>query len=107
MKGVFAYCQTLKNYCDSLLALAYIVRCEYTIDMRPPSQAYLRGHIEFANGSELHWTEFLDTDNDEVMKLRYSYHCQDSNHALVFATIMQRTNQRCPSVRTNIPQQQV
>jgi hypothetical protein len=81
--STFTYCQALKNYCDRLAILEYVVRCEYTIDLRPPSQAYLRGHIEFANGTELHWTEFIDTGDGTLDKVRYSYHVQDKNHSLI------------------------
>lgn len=52
--------------------------------MRPPEQAYITGTIEWNNGSELHWKEYIDATKGKIEKLRYSYHYQDSTKNVIF-----------------------
>ncbi len=78
------YCQEISIICDRAATLPHVLTCEYTLEKRPPDQAYLHGHIVWINGSELHWMEYCDAELDAVKKLRFSYHLQDKNHALVF-----------------------
>lgn len=83
--SIDAYCGRIKHVCDRFAALPFVVVCEVTFDTRPPDQAYITGRIEWANGSELHWKEYLDASlpHDES-KLRYSYHVQDAAKNLLF-----------------------
>lgn len=78
------YCQAISTICDRTATLPHVLTCEYTLEKRPPDQAYIHGRIEWMNGSELHWMEYCDREGSTVKKLRYSYHLQDKIHALVF-----------------------
>jgi hypothetical protein len=82
--SIDAYCQAIKQECDTITNLWFVIRCELVLDIRPPDQAYLTGRVEWVNGSELHWMEFLDASLGTVEKLRYSYHFQDADKELVF-----------------------
>ena len=52
--------------------------------MRPGAQGYLNGAVIFVDGSVLHFTEFLDEAYEQVEKVMYTYHYQDTHQQLVF-----------------------
>jgi hypothetical protein len=82
--SIDAYCTTIQHDCDALVRLWFVLRCEFVLDIRPSHQAYLTGRIEWFNGSQLHWTEFIDASSGAIEKLRYSYHLQNADKHLVF-----------------------
>lgn len=45
---------------------------------------FVEGRLRFYDGSLLEFDELLIVRNDEVHKIRYSYHYQDSNEKLIF-----------------------
>lgn len=53
------------------------------IDARSTSRGLIAGLLQFQDGSELHFREFLDM-NQADPRLMYAYHYQDSNKELVF-----------------------
>ena len=55
-----------------------------SFEMRPGDQGYLTGTLLFVDGSQLHFSEYLDHTGDVVDKLMYTYQYQDANHQLIF-----------------------
>ncbi len=53
------------------------------IDQRSAIQGFISGSLQFHDGSELHFPEFVDTSRDKP-KIMYVYHYQDANHNLIF-----------------------
>ena len=60
-----------------------IVVSELQVDARTPKIGVLRVRLVFVNGLELHVNEYVDA-RYRLEKLSYSYHCQDSDGALMF-----------------------
>lgn len=68
---------------NELLALGDAQIIEFQADARSLSKGYIRGILEFNNGSQLHFREFLDTAQAEP-RLMYAYHYQNRNGSLIF-----------------------
>jgi hypothetical protein len=56
---------------------------EIILDARSPKIGVIRGTIEFIDGAQLFFTEYVDC-RYRLEKLNYSYHCQDFNGTLIF-----------------------
>lgn len=78
------YCNRIKAEVDRYAATSFVLEVEINFDLRPGGQGYLHGTIQFVNGAELHFKEFVDAREQNVDKLAYSYHFQDAGKQLVF-----------------------
>lgn len=68
----------LRRYCKAVEALIgslpYVASSSLTFDERPTDVVYIKGAINFLDGSELHFMEFVFDEGDKVFKEKYSYH---------------------------------
>jgi hypothetical protein len=71
------------------LVTGQAVLAEHSIDQRSMLRGFVGGVLQFEDGSELHFREFVDISLPEP-KMMYAYHYQDSNSNLIF-----RLRQRC------------
>jgi Family of unknown function (DUF6516) len=78
------YLMQIRSLLDSYARPAFVLDVSINSEVRPGDQAYLNGVITFADGSELHYAEFLDASSQTVEKLMYRYHYQDRTGQLVF-----------------------
>ena len=60
-----------------------ITASEIVLDARSPKIGVIKGTIEFIDGTQLFFTEYVDC-RYRLEKLNYSYHCQDANGTLIF-----------------------
>lgn len=77
----------IETYFQELLdaiAASPIVRLhDVTLDKRTPRAGLIRGELYFADGSRLHFRELVQIQTG-ILRLRYSYHYQRANDALIF-----------------------
>jgi hypothetical protein len=66
----------------TLLAAGQAERASFEIDPRSNLRGLIRGTVQFADGSELHFREFVDVTRAEP-KLMYAYHYQDAEKKLL------------------------
>lgn len=78
------YFAQIKTLVDEYSAASFVLDTKVNLEMRPGDQGYLTGSIAFADGSVLHFREFLDTVRETVDKLMYTYHYQEPDSQLVF-----------------------
>lgn len=60
-----------------------ILRQSVYVEARTSTVGLMRGSLVFEDGSELHLTEYIDTEQG-LRRLRYHYHYQDAGGRLVF-----------------------
>lgn len=77
-----------------ILDTPHVISHSLGYEDRPPLAAIVRGSVTFADGSCIHFKEFLQL-RPVVMRLKYAYHCATSTHALVF----RYDNARDPAAR--------
>jgi len=65
------------------LKAGHISAFDLKIDQRSTLRGFVKGQVNFSNGSELHFREFVDTTLAES-KIMYVYHYQASDGTLVF-----------------------
>jgi hypothetical protein len=53
------------------------------VDQRSAVRGFIAGSLQFADGSTLHFREFVDASQVEP-KIMYAYHYQDADHRLIF-----------------------
>jgi len=77
----------IEEYMQSLLSAAadspIISASNIVLDKRTNRTGLIRGDLYFLDGSRLHFRELVDIE-EEIVRLMYSYHYQDSNANLVF-----------------------
>jgi hypothetical protein len=78
------YFDQIKALIDRYAAASFVLDSSVHFEMRPGDQGYLAGSVTFADGSVLHFTEFLDAAKGTVDRLMYAYHYQDADHELIF-----------------------
>lgn len=78
------YFSEIKKVIDRYAILQFVLETDVDFELRSGDQGYLHGSVHFADGSILHFKEFLDGINDTVDKLTYSYHYQAANNDLIF-----------------------
>lgn len=78
------YFNRIKTEFDRYSATRFVLDAEINFDLRPGDQGYVSGTIQFVNGAELHFIEYVDARKQNVDKLAYSYHFQDAGKRLVF-----------------------
>ncbi|MBI4744039.1 MAG: hypothetical protein HY776_04385 [Actinobacteria bacterium] len=60
----------------------FLSSCKLTFEERPPCMGFIEGILYLLDGSELHFTEFIDAEI-QIQKINYSYHYMHKNR-LVF-----------------------
>ena len=79
-----AYFDQIRDLLESYRASGYTLSVHLTTEMRPGEQGYISGDITFADSTQFHFSEYLDVDNAEVVKLMYTYHYQSEREQLIF-----------------------
>ena len=79
-----AYFTRIKTLLDRYAATDGVLDVVVQFDARPGEQGFLSGSVIFRDRSELFFREFLDTADNAIEKIMYSYHYQSSDAALIF-----------------------
>lgn len=77
------YARGIKDVLDAAVAAGEATLVSIQIDQRSWLRGFIAGLLQFNDGSELHFREFVDTSLPEP-RLMYAYHCQDANKHLIF-----------------------
>jgi len=78
------YFNRIKAEVDRYATTRFVLDVKINFDSRPGDQGYMNGAIHLVDGSVLHFKEYVDTLNQNVDKLTYSYHFQDAKNQLIF-----------------------
>lgn len=78
------YFNRIKSLVDDYISAPFVVDSTLNFETRPGEQGYVTGGLLFADGSRLHFREFLDGGEGAVEKLMYTYHYQNAENALIF-----------------------
>ena len=78
------YFTQIKRIIDQYATTSFVLEAQIQFDMRPGNQGYLTGTLIFADGSKLHFSEYVDQTGEVVAKLMYTYHYQDTGNQLIF-----------------------
>jgi hypothetical protein len=79
-----AYFTQIKTLVDGYADTNFVLDVKLSFERRPGEQGYLTGSITFVDGSVLYFREFLDTVQENVDKVMYTYHYQDASNQLIF-----------------------
>ncbi len=77
------YAEKASNIIRGLLATGQAVLADQNIDQRSALRGFIGGVLQFEDGSELHFREFVDTSLPEP-RVMYAYHYQDASNNLIF-----------------------
>lgn len=78
------YFNQIRAEVDRYTSTPFLLDTKLNFDLRSGEQGYLNGSIQFVDGSTLHFKEFVDALNNNLEKLKYSYHYQDKENFLIF-----------------------
>lgn len=78
------YFAQIKFVVDHYAATSFVTSANVTFETRPGDQGFLAGKVQFVNGSEMHFREYLDVVDEVVEKVMYSYHYQDARGIMIF-----------------------
>lgn len=81
--GFLEYVRTVRTALDELTDSGDVGLVDLQIDQRSAVRGLIEGSLQFRDGSQLIFREFLDTTRREP-RLMYAYHYQDSAQLLVF-----------------------
>ena len=70
--------RTLRAALDGLTASGDAVLVSLQVDQRSAVRGFVEGSLQFHDGSQLTFREFVDTTRRDP-RLMYAYHFQDSN----------------------------
>lgn len=54
------YFNRIKEEFDRYATTRFVLNAQINFDLRPGDQGYLSGVIQFVNGADLHFTEYVD-----------------------------------------------
>jgi Family of unknown function (DUF6516) len=77
------YTRVISEAIITLVATGQARLVNFQIDQRSNQRGFIAGVIAFADNSELHFREFVDTSLPEL-KTMYAYHYQDTSSGLIF-----------------------
>jgi hypothetical protein len=77
------YAGRIQAVINELIATGEAHLLELEVDARSQLRGHISGVLQFENGSELHFNEFVDVNNADP-RLMYAYHYQDADKRLVF-----------------------
>jgi hypothetical protein len=77
------YARAIQDVLDAVAATGEANVVSVRKDQRSLLRGFIAGMLQFSDGSELHFREFVDVSLPEP-RLMYAYHYQDANKMLVF-----------------------
>ena len=77
------YVRRLTDLLNQVVATSETVLSAFQVDQRSAVRGLIAGILQFGDGSELHFREYIDTTQAEP-KIMYAYHYQDADHNLIF-----------------------
>jgi Family of unknown function (DUF6516) len=77
------YVQRMTDLLNQVVATGETVLNAFQVDQRSAVRGLIAGMLQFGNGSELHFREYIDMTQAEP-KIMYAYHYQDADHNLIF-----------------------
>ncbi len=77
------YARLIQLTIDDVILTGEAQLLNLQIDARSTSRGFIAGLLQFQDGSELHFREFIDM-NQADPRLMYAYHYQDANKEIVF-----------------------
>jgi uncharacterized protein DUF6516 len=77
------YVQRMTDLLNQVVATGEIVLNAFQVDQRSAVRGLIAGILQFDNGSELLFREYIDLTQAEP-KIMYAYHYQDTDHHLIF-----------------------
>ena len=77
------YVQRMTDLLNQVVATGETVLSAFQVDQRSAVRGLIAGILQFGNGSELHFREYIDMTRAEP-KIMYAYHCQDADRNLIF-----------------------
>lgn len=77
------YVQQVSAIVSQAVANDHAVLLNLQIDQRSTLRGRIEGQLQYVNGSELHFKEFVDLTLDDP-KAAYAYHYQDADNGLIF-----------------------
>jgi hypothetical protein len=69
---------------DAIISRGYVDVEYVTVNEQSNQQGTIEGRLNFHDGSMLEFDEAILAHNDEIIKLRYAYHYQDSDNRIIF-----------------------
>lgn len=81
---ISAYLAAIQALIERYSATSFVADTRLNVESRPGEQAYLSGVIVFLDGSEIHFSEFLDGTEVGIEKVMYTYHYQDAAKQMIF-----------------------
>lgn len=77
------YARGIEDVLDATVATGEATLVSIQIDQRSSLRGFIAGLLQFNDGSELHFREFVDTSLPDS-RLMYAYHYQDVSQDLIF-----------------------
>jgi len=77
------YLEHIQSVLNDTLSLGNANLIEFQVDLRSTTTGFLAGVLQFEDGSQLHFREYVDTAQTQP-RLMYAYHFQDADKHLVF-----------------------
>lgn len=77
------YAASLRKAVEEVVAAGFADVLSFMIDPRSSVRGFIKGHLQFTDGSVLHFREFIDLTREQP-KVMYAYHYQDARGKLIF-----------------------
>jgi hypothetical protein len=77
------YAREMTETLEQVIITGDAVVLTLQVDQRSAVRGFIAGSLQFADGSTLHFREFVDASQVEP-KIMYAYHYQDADHRLIF-----------------------
>jgi len=77
------YAQEIQALLHEVISAGNAQIVDLRIDPRSNLRGYIAGSLQFNDGSELHFREFIDISQSAI-RLMYAYHYQDRRDQIVF-----------------------
>ena len=77
------YLEQIQIVLNDTLSIGSAILIEFQAERRSATAGFLAGVLQFEDGSQLHFREYVDTGQAQ-QRLMYAYHFQDAAKQLVF-----------------------
>ena len=77
------YLEQIQIVLNDTLSIGSAILIEFQAERRSATAGFLAGALQFEDGSQLHFREYVDTSQAQS-RLMYAYHFQDAAKPLVF-----------------------
>jgi len=98
------YAREIEDVLDAAVTAGEATLVSVQIDQRSSLRGFIAGLLQFNDGSELHFREFVDTSLSDP-RLMYAYHYQDAKRGLSSVTTTQPIVPHCRKLSISIRQQ--